>query len=47
MLLYDLDVDRLGKLRVAEHFTVADSVCEPTPAYEHRVDFGVRHSSSG
>jgi len=24
MLLYDLDVARLGKLRVAEHFTVAD-----------------------
>ena len=24
MLLYDMDVARLGKLRVAEHFTVAD-----------------------
>jgi limonene-1,2-epoxide hydrolase len=24
MLLYDLDVDRLGALRVAEHFTVDD-----------------------
>ena len=24
MLLYDLDVERLGALRVAEHFTVAD-----------------------
>ena len=24
MLLYDLDVDRLGTLRVAEHFTVGD-----------------------
>jgi ketosteroid isomerase-like protein len=24
MLLYDIDVDRLEKLRVAEHFTVAD-----------------------
>ena len=24
MLLYDLDVDRLGTLRVAEHFTVDD-----------------------
>jgi hypothetical protein len=25
MLLYDLDVQQLGKLRVAEHFTVADA----------------------
>jgi hypothetical protein len=24
MLLYDMEVDRLGKLRIAEHFTVAD-----------------------
>jgi ketosteroid isomerase-like protein len=24
MLLYDMDVDRLGTLRVAEHFTVVD-----------------------
>ncbi len=24
MLLYDMDVDQLGQLRVAEHFTVAD-----------------------
>lgn len=24
MLLYDMHVDRLGKLRIAEHFTVAD-----------------------
>jgi hypothetical protein len=24
VLLYDLDVERLGTLRVAEHFTVAD-----------------------
>jgi ketosteroid isomerase-like protein len=24
MLLYDMDVDRLGHLRVAEHFTVRD-----------------------
>ncbi len=24
MLLYDMDVDRLGKLRIAEHFTVTD-----------------------
>jgi hypothetical protein len=24
MLLYDLDVERLGRLRVAEHFTVGD-----------------------
>lgn len=24
MLLYDMDVDGLGKLRIAEHFTVAD-----------------------
>jgi hypothetical protein len=24
MLLYDMDVARLGKLRIAEHFTVAD-----------------------
>ncbi len=24
MLLYDMDVDRLGKMRIAEHFTVAD-----------------------
>lgn len=24
MLLYDLDVERLGRLRVAEHFTVAN-----------------------
>jgi len=24
MLLYDLDVQRLGRLRVAEHFTIAD-----------------------
>jgi len=24
MLLYDMDVDGLGKMRIAEHFTVAD-----------------------
>lgn len=24
MLLYDMDVDQLGKMRIAEHFTVAD-----------------------
>jgi hypothetical protein len=24
MLLYDVDVERLGRLRIAEHFTVAD-----------------------
>ena len=24
MLLYDMDVDRIGKMRIAEHFTVAD-----------------------